>query len=130
MRFALVLASALAGLTMTAEAQKQQKPKAKPSHTSEKEVKGGGGRTAKAPAMRDSAAQDLRRVEQSSAKASASHKTQSAKAAGTAPLLKGEKSEKNPPINVAGGGGGRHGSKSSKSGDSTKGRLRHKGSHH
>ena len=130
MRFLLVLALALAGLTMTATAQKHQKPKAKPSYSEEKQKKGKtGARAVKEPATHTSAAQDLRRVEQSSARASASRKAESGKAARTNPTLKGQKKEENPPIHFASSGGAGHGSKG-KSGDQLKGRLRHKGSRH
>ena len=126
MRFSLVLALSLAALTMTAAAQKHQKPKSKPSYTAEKEAKGGGGRNVKAvPAAKSSSAQELRRVEQSSAKAQGSHKADSSKR--SAPALKGQKKETNPPIRLSGGGG--KGSKSGKGADPNKGRLRHKGSH-
>ena len=41
MKFSVVLALAMAGLTMTASAQKLQKPRTKPSHSEEKESKSG-----------------------------------------------------------------------------------------
>ncbi len=134
MRFSLVLALALAGLTMTAAAQKHQKPKAKPSYTEEKRSGKSQTRAIKKPATHGSTAQELRRVEQSSAKVSASRKAESGKAARTSPALKGQKlkgqkKEANPPIHFASSGSSGKGSKS-KGGDPTKGRLRHKGSHH
>jgi len=120
---------ALAGLTVTAAAQKHQKPKAKPSYSEEKQKGKSGARAVKEPATHASAAQDLRRVEQSSAKTSASRKAESGKAARTNPALKGQKKEANPPIHFGSSGTSGKGSKS-KGGDPYKGRLRHKGSHH
>ena len=128
MRFSLVLALALAGLTMTATAQKHQRPKAKPSHSEEKQSKSGA-RAVKEPSTRSSSAQELRRVEQSGARASAPRKAESGKAARTNPALKGQKKEENPPIHFGSSGGTGHGGKS-KGGDQLKGRLRHKGSRH
>jgi len=119
---------ALAGLTITATAQKHQRPKAKPSYNEEKSSKGGA-RAVKEPATRNSAAQELRRVEQSSARASTSRKAESAKAARTNAALKGQKKEGNPPIHFGSSGGSGKGSKG-KGGDELRGRLRHKGSHH
>ena len=129
MRSSLVLALALAGLTMTAAAEKHQRPKAKPSYSEEKQSGKGGARAVKEPATHASAAQDLRRVEQSSARMSASRKAESGKVARTNPALKGQKKEENPPIHFSSSGGSGKGSKS-KGGDELKGRLRHKGSHH
>jgi hypothetical protein len=114
---------------MTAAAQKHQKPKAKPSYSAEKQSGKGGARAIKEPATHSSTAQELRRVEQSSAKAPASRKAVSAKAAHTSSALKGQKKDANPPIQFGSGGGSGKGSKG-KSGDALKGRLRHKGSHH
>jgi hypothetical protein len=128
MRFSLVLALALAGLTITATAQKHQRPKAKPSHSEEKQSGKSGARAAKEPSPRSSSAQELRRVEQSGVRVSASRKAESGKAARTNPALKGQKKEENPPIHFASSASGK-GSKS-KGGDPLKGRLRHKGSHH
>jgi len=128
MRFSLVLALTLAGLTMTATAQKHQKPKAKASYSEEKSSKGGA-RAVKEPGTRSSAATELRRVEQSGARASAPRKAESGKAARTNTALKGQKKEENPPIHFGSSGGTGHGGKS-KGGDPLKGRLRRKGSHH
>ncbi len=125
MRFLLVLALALAGLTMTAAAQKHQKPKTKPSYNEEKSGKGST-RAVKEPGTHSSTATELRRVEQSGARASASRKAENSKARTNA-ALKGEKKEANPPIQSSGGSA--HGAKG-KGGDQLKGRLRHKGSRH
>ena len=125
MRFSLVLALVV-GLTMSATAQKHQKPKAKASYTEEKQS-GKGARAVKEPGVRTSSAQELRRVEQSGARMSATHKTQSGKAA-HAPVLKGQKGDGNPPIHFGSAGPGK-GSKG-KTGDPYKGRLRQKGSRH
>ena len=127
MRFLLVLALALAGLTMTATAQKHQKPKTKPSYNEEKSGKGSA-RAVKEPGTHSSTATELRRVEQSGTRASASRKAESSKARTNA-ALKGEKKEANPPIHFGSSGGTAHGGKS-KGGDQLKGRLRHKGSRH
>ena len=130
MRFSLVIALALAGLTMTATAEKHRRPKAKPSYSEENKGNKGGARAIKEPAARSSSAQELRRVEQSGARASASRKAESGKAARTsAAALKGQKGKENPPIHFASPGGSAKGSKS-KGGDPYKGRLRHKGSRH
>jgi hypothetical protein len=129
MRFSLVLALALASLTIPAIAQKHQKPKAKPSYNEEKQNGKGGARAVKEPTSRSSSAQELRRVEQSGARATASKKTESGKAARTNAALKGQKKDENPPIRFASSGGSGHGSKG-KTGDQLKGRMRHKGSHH
>lgn len=128
MRFSLVLALVLAGLTMTASAQKYQKPKAKPAHSGERQTKSQP-RAVKAPPSHSAAAQELHRVEQSSARVSASRKTNSDKAARTGPMLKGQKKEANPPIRVSAAGSSGHEGKG-KQGNSSKSRLRHKGSHH
>ena len=128
MRFSLVLALALAGMPMIATAQKHQKPKAKPSYNEEKSSKSGA-RAVKEPGTRSSTATELRRVEQSGARVSASRKAESAKAARTNPALKEQKKEANPPIHFGSSGGTSHGGKS-KGGDQLKGRLRHKGSRH
>lgn len=125
MRFLFVLALAVTGLTMTAAAQKHQKPKAKASYSEEKQSKGG--RSVKEPAAKSSSATELRRVEQSSARVSASHKQ--ATKAHPAPVLKAQKGDGNPPIRFASAGGSGKGGKS-KGGDPYKGRLRHKGSRH
>ena len=128
MRFSLVLALALVGLTMTATAQKHQKPKTKPSYSEEKSGKGSA-RAVKEPGTHSSTATELRRVEQSGARASASRKGESSKEARTNLAVKGQKKEANPPIHFGSSGGTGHGSKS-KGGDELKGRLRHKGSRH
>jgi hypothetical protein len=125
MRFSVVLALTLAALTMAASAQKHQKPKTKPTYTEEKQAKGAS-RAVKAPAEHSSTAQELRRVEQSGAKASATHK--GGNQAHLPPALK-EKKETNPPISVSGASHPGHANKGSKKSDPYKGRLRHKGSH-
>ena len=130
MRFSLTLALALGALTMTAAAQKHQKPKGKQSYSEERQSSGkGGSRAVKEPAAtKASSAQELRRVEQSSAKVSASHKAASAKAAHTNAVVRTQKKDQNPPIHFSSSGGGHSGK--SKGGDELKGRLRHKGSRH
>src|SRR5258706_7026090 len=128
MKFAVVLALAMAGLTMTASAKKLQKPRTKPSHSEEKESKKGS-HAVKEPASRTNAATELRRVEQSSSKASGSKRAESSKAARTNPALKVKEKDSNPPIHLGSSGGSGRGGKS-KAGDPYKGRLRHKGSRH
>ncbi len=126
MRLTLVLALALAG-TMTAAAQTYDKPKAKPLHKTEKEAKSQ--TTVKAAPLHSSTAQELRRIEQTGAKAS-THKAEAGKAAHSKPVVKAEKKkDTNPPIRLAAGGNSGHGGKGNKENDSSKGRLRHKGSH-
>jgi hypothetical protein len=124
MRFSVVLALAIAGLTIISPAQKVQKPKGKPSYSEEKENSKKGTHVAKdSGAGRTSAASELRRVEQSSAKASG-RRTDSSKAARNNPVLKAQRKEGNPPIHFSSTGGS--GKTSGKSGDALKGRLRHK----
>jgi hypothetical protein len=126
MKFSVVLALVLAGLTMTASAQK---PKTKPAHSEEKESSKKGSHSAvKVPANHSSAAQELRRVEGSGGKASSVKKSESGKAARKNPALKPEKKEKNPPIHFASAGSSSKSGKN-KAGDPYKGRMRHKGSH-
>jgi hypothetical protein len=109
----------IASLTVSAFAQKHQRPK---------ESKGSG-RTTKAPAPgRDPASQELRKVEQSSAKAAGSRHSETGRAPRQAAVLRADKQERNPQINAKGSAGHSRG-KGSKTADSTKGRLRHKGSH-
>ena len=129
MKFSVLLALAIAGLMVTASAQKLQKPKTKPSHSAEKDGSKKSSHTVKEPVSRTNAATELRRVEQSSAKASGSRKTESNKAAHNDPALKGKTKDSNPPIHLGSSGGSGKGSKG-KAGDPFKGRLRHKGSHH
>ena len=124
MRFTVVLALAMAGLTMTAAAQKTQKTK--PSHDIEKDSKKGSHVVVKDSA-KSSTSQELRRVEQSGSKVAGSRRAESAKA-NRAPVLKAEKKESNPPIHFGSSGGGKGGK--GKAGDPYKGRLRHKGSRH
>ena len=125
MKFTLILALAMAGLAMTASAQKMQKPKGKPSYSEERQSNKKGVRgPVEGGAARTSAAQELRLVEQSSAKVSG-RQTGSAKPVHATPALKEQKKDGNPPIRFSAGGGG---SKSSgKSADGLKGRLRQKG---
>lgn len=129
MKFSVVLALAMAGLTMAASAQKLQKPRTKPSHSEEKESRKGN-RVVKEPSDRSTAATELRRVEQSSAKVSGSKKAESNKAARTNPALKVKTRDSNPPIHLGSSGGSGGGGGKGKAGDPYKGRLRHKGSHH
>ena len=125
MRFSVILATVMAGLVMTASAQKVQKTK--PTHSADKDSKKSHV-SVKEPANKNSSAQELRRVEQSGAKVSGSHREAGKAARTNAALLKAPKKESNPPIHFASSGSGK-GNKS-KSGDPFKGRIRHKGSHH
>ena len=123
-----MLALAVAGLILLSSAQNLQKPKAKPSYSEERESsnkKGGRTSTGKEPASRTSASQELRRVEQSSAKVSPARKAESTKAARSNPALKTQKKDGNPPIHFA--SSGHSGKGGGKSGDELKGRLRQKG---
>jgi hypothetical protein len=125
MKFSTVLILALAALTMNAVAQRTPKPKTKPVHSEEKESGKKASRMAKEP-TKNSTDQELRRVEQSSARVSGARKTEGSKAHN--PALKAPKKEANPPIHFASAGGS--GKNKSKAGDPLKGRLRHKGSRH
>ncbi len=129
MKFSAILALVMAGLMMTASAQKVQKPKTKPSHSAEKDSSKKSSHTVKEPASRNNAATELRRVEQSSAKVSAAKRTESNKAERTNSALRVKTKDSNPPIHLGSSGGSGKSSKG-KSGDPLKGRLRHKGSHH
>jgi hypothetical protein len=122
-----MVALAVAGLTLLSSAQKLQKPKAKPSHNEERESSKKTARTGtgKEPTSRTSASQELRRVEQSSAKVSPARKAESTKAARSNPALKTQKKDGNPPIHFA--SSGHSGKSGGKSGDELKGRLRQKG---
>lgn len=122
MRFTVILVLAMAGLAITASAQKTQKQKA--SYSEERQ--GNNKKSVRTPVeggARNSTAQELRLAEQSSAKVS-SRQTGSAKPV-RMPVLKEDKKDGNPPIRFSAGGGG---SKSNgKSADGLKGRLRQKG---
>ena len=127
MRSSAILILAVAGLTITAAAQKPQKTRTRPSHSEEREAGKTNARVGKEPAAgRTSAAQELRRVEQSSAKVSpARNRAESAKAERNNPVLKAQKKDGNVPIRFSSTGGS--GKSKGKSGDALKGRLRHKG---
>jgi hypothetical protein len=129
MKFSVILALTMAGLTMTAAAQKFDKPtRTKPSHREEKASNKQSRAVAKEPANKNSPAQELRRAEESSARSSAK-KSGPGKAARMNPALKAaQKKESNPPIHFASTSGSKGGGKR-KAGDPYKGRLRHKGSH-
>ena len=124
MRLSLILALTLAGMAAV-PATAYQKPRTKPSYTSDKPAKkNSGGHAAATPNERSSsAAQELRRVEQSSAKVNGTGKTGAAKS--SAPrAVKADKSGVNPPIRLSGNGKG-NGPKG-KTADPAKGRLRQK----
>ena len=126
MRFAAIVVVLVAGLMTTALAQRPQKPKGKPSHSEERESNKKTPRIGKdATHDHTSAAQELRRVEQSSRKVAPTRKSESANAPRNNPGLKAEKRDGNTPIRFAAKGGA--GKSSGKSGDALKGRLRHKG---
>jgi hypothetical protein len=128
MRFSAITALAIACFTMTAAAQKFDKPtRTKPTHHEERVGNKKSRVAVKEPANKNSSAQELRRVEQSSARSSAK-KSETTKAARTNPALKAQKKESNPPIHFASSSGAKGGAKR-KAGDPYKGRLRHKGSH-
>lgn len=128
MRFSLVLALALAGWTMTAWAQQHNKLKVKPSHTNIEEKGKSAKPAVKTPAANASAAQELRHLEQESAKGPASRGAATRKQAH--PVLKPEKEEKTPPIRFSAAGGGGHAGTNKQGANPYKGRLRQKGSHH
>jgi hypothetical protein len=127
MRLWMAVTLAMASLTIAAVAQKNEKPKAKPTYSEEKGAKGSS-RAVKQPSSRNASEQELRRVEQSSARTLASRKAEGNKAPRTGAVLKAEKQGKNQPIHFSSTGSSR-GAKGSKSGNEYKGRLRHKGSH-
>jgi len=124
MKSGLVLGLALAALSVTASAQKYQQPKVKPSHNSQKEARSQ--RPVKTGVPRDNAAQELRKVEQAGVHANSSRKATVAKSSRPVPV-RALKQDSNPPIHVAGGGGPKR-PKGGK-GNTSSGRLRHKGSH-
>ena len=126
MRFSLFLALALASSSLTAAAQTNHKPKTKPAHRQQETKKAGAGKEEKAP--ENSAAQQLRRTEQSGAKMGASKKGQ--QKAPKAGLMKTQREKPNPPIRFSSAKGAGTGL-NSKGGNAYKGRLRQKGgSHH
>ena len=127
MKLSVIVTLLIAGLTVSASAQKVQKSRTKPSHTEERESGKTTARAPREPASRNSAAQELKRAEQSSAKVPAAHRNESAKAGRNNPVLKAQRKEANPPIRLTAAGGS--GKTSGKSGDALKGRLRHKGRH-
>ena len=110
---------------MTASAQKMQKQKGKPSYSEERQ--GTNKKSSRAPMQggaHSSSAQELRLVEQSSAKVSG-RQTGSEKPVRAIPALKEQKKSENPPIRFSSSGGG--GKSNGKSADGLKGRLRQKG---
>jgi Tfp pilus assembly protein FimV len=127
MRFSLFLALVMASLSLAVSAQTYHKPKAKPVHREQEAKKAAP--TVKEPKLQqDSAAQQLRRTEQSSAKVAASKKGQPK--AGKAGLMKTQHEKPNPPIRFSSAKGGGAGL-NAKGGNEYKGRLRQKGgSHH
>src|SRR5258705_115158 len=129
MKFSVVLALAMAGVTMAASAQKLQKPRTKPSHSEEKESRKGS-RAVKEPSNRSTAATELRRVEQSSAKVSGSKKAESNKAARTNPALKVKTKDSNAPIHLGSSGGSGGGCGKREAGDKFMGRVGVKGFPH
>jgi hypothetical protein len=125
MRFSLLLAFVLAGLSLTASAQAYHKPKGKPAPRAE-----GAKKVApiKEPKLQqDSAAQQLRRTEQSSAKVAGAKKGQPK--VGKAGLMKTQHEKGNPPIRFSSAKGGGAGL-NAKGGNSLKGRLKQKGGAH
>jgi len=127
MRFSVVLALALAGLTMTAAAQKPQRTRTKPSHREEKDSRKSHVTAKESSSEKSGGAQELRKLEQSSARLSSARKTEGK--ARTNQALKPRK-ESNPPIHFASAGPGKGGGGKGKGGDPYKGRMRHKGSRH
>jgi hypothetical protein len=125
MRFSVTVALLVVGLSMSGFAQKVRKPRAKAVHSEERDSNQKSAPIGKETNSRTSAASELRRVEQSSAKVSGSRRNDSARAARTNPGLKAQKKDGNAPIHFASTGGS--GKPNAKSGDALKGRLRHKG---
>jgi hypothetical protein len=125
MRFSLFLALVLASSSLTASAQAYHKPKGKPAPHAEGAKKAG---PIKEPKLQqDSAAQQLHRTEQSSAKVVAAKKGQAK--VGKAGLMKTQHEKANPPIHFSSAKGGGAGL-NAKGGNSLKGRLRQKGGAH
>jgi hypothetical protein len=99
-----------------------QKPRVKPTYTSDKPNKSSGGRASVTPSQRSSSsAQELKRVEQSSARNNGAAKSGKANAG---PVLKADKSGTNPPIRLS--GNGKSNGPRGKTADPSKGRLRQK----
>ncbi len=126
MRFSLFMAFALASLSLTAAAQTHHQTKAKPEHHPAQAKKAA---PVKEPKLQqDSAAQQLHRTEQASAKVAASKKGQPK--VGKAGLMKTQREKPNPPIRFSSAKGAGAGP-NAKGGNELKGRLRQKGgSHH
>jgi hypothetical protein len=127
MRLSVILVALITGLAISASAQKPLKTKTKPTHSEERESGKTTARSGRQPVARNSAEQELKRVEQSSSKVSGASRNQSAKTARNNPVLKAQKKEANPPIRPTASGGA--GKSAGKQGDGLKGRLRHKGRH-
>jgi len=122
MRLPLILTLALAAATAV-PANAYQKPRVKPQYSSEKPTRSnGGGRVATSDRSTSSTAQELRRVEQSSAKVNGAGKNGEKKV--SSPALKPDKGGTNPPIRLSGNGKGN--GPRGKTADPSKGRLRQK----
>jgi hypothetical protein len=121
MKISSILVLALvAGISIGANAY--QKPRVKPTYTSDKPTKNTGGRASVTASQRSSSsAQELKRVEQSSARNSGAAKSGKATAG---PALKADKSGTNPPIRLSGNGKSK--GPRGKTADPSKGRLRQK----
>ena len=125
-RLLVIVTVVLASLGLTASAQKREKPKAKPSYNEDKAAKGG--HSAKPATARDSSSQELHRIEQSNARLAGARRSEAGRAPKNGTLLRSDKQERNPPIQISSRGTSGKGA-SGKSANSYKGRLRHKGSH-
>jgi hypothetical protein len=122
-----VFAALILALSVAASAQAHPKAlKTKPAHQQKENKKAAP--VIKEPKMQqDSAAQQLRRTEQSSAKMAGSKKGQPK--AGKAGAMKMQHEKPNPPIRFSGGKGGGAGL-NAKGGNELKGRLKQKGGKH
>jgi hypothetical protein len=128
MRSVPLLALILAGLTFTASAQQPYKtPKAKPHHSEENrssQKQGKVGVSDKKLTPHTSNAQELRHVEQQTAKAASKRSAKHLHPA----RLKGEHEKENRPIHIASSATGVHGSLNNQGKNPYRGRVKQKGS--
>lgn len=133
MRISLILSLGLAALTVASSAQENHHAyKVKPSHLNAKKSATSVPIPKTLTPSRSTSA-DLRRMEQETAKASATTRVaRPNQNAARASLLKTEKQKPTPPINFSGAGGGavNRAGMTTQGKNPYKGRLRQKGTHH
>jgi hypothetical protein len=123
MRFSWFFALVLVGSVVTASAQQHHKPGTKPSSDQGASKAKASGTSVKSPVGRDAASQELRRLEQETAKSVGAKRSTPRQR--VAPV-KAEHEKQNPPIRFSGASGAQGGSTASGK-NPYKGRLRQKG---